>query len=110
MNSYKSLMLVGTKQIANALNISLASVSEMIGKLGRDSLLEYDAYKGSEHEEKEAGIENLRTELNWNQDFCKRILNSLIKDENVVYMDNIVKLTNKGRAESEQKYEALFSG
>jgi DtxR family Mn-dependent transcriptional regulator len=44
--------LVGTKQIADALNISLASVSEMLGKLGRDGLLEYEAYKGSKLTEK----------------------------------------------------------
>lgn len=66
-------------------------------------------HEGSKHEENEAGVENLRMELNWNPDFCKRILNALIKDENIVYMDHIVKLTEKGRAESVEKYATLFS-
>lgn len=44
--------LVGNKQIADALKIAPASVSEMLGKLGRDGLIEYEAYKGTKLTEK----------------------------------------------------------
>ena len=44
--------LVGNKQIADALNIAPASVSEMLGKLGREGLIAYEAYKGTKLTEK----------------------------------------------------------
>jgi DtxR family Mn-dependent transcriptional regulator len=39
--------LVGNKQSAAALKIAPASVTEMLGKLSRDGLIQYEAYKGS---------------------------------------------------------------
>ncbi|MGC6175081.1 metal-dependent transcriptional regulator [Lacrimispora sp. 38-1] len=39
--------LVNNKQIAEALQISPASVTEMLGKLKREGLIHYEAYKGS---------------------------------------------------------------
>lgn len=39
--------LVGNKQIAEALQIAPASVTEMLGKLRREGLLHYEPYKGS---------------------------------------------------------------
>jgi len=39
--------LVNNKQIAEALQISPASVTEMLGKLKREGLINYEAYKGS---------------------------------------------------------------
>lgn len=39
--------LVGNKQIAEALQIAPASVTEMLGKLRREGLIEYQPYKGS---------------------------------------------------------------
>ncbi len=39
--------LVGNKQISDALKISPASVTEMLGKLRRESLIKYESYKGS---------------------------------------------------------------
>jgi DtxR family Mn-dependent transcriptional regulator len=39
--------LVGNKQIADALKIAPASVTEMLGKLSREGLIRYEAYKGS---------------------------------------------------------------
>lgn len=38
---------VGNKQIADVLKIAPASVTEMLGKLGHEGLLEYKPYKGS---------------------------------------------------------------
>lgn len=38
---------VGNKQIADALKIAPPSVSEMLGKLNRAGLIDYEAYKGS---------------------------------------------------------------
>ena len=39
--------LVGNKEIAVHLNVAPASVSEMLGKLSREELIEYVPYKGS---------------------------------------------------------------
>jgi len=39
--------LVTNKQLADKLNIAPASVTEMLGKLSNDGLIEYQAYKGS---------------------------------------------------------------
>lgn len=39
--------LVGNKQIAEALQIAPASVTEMLGKLKREELIHYEPYKGS---------------------------------------------------------------
>ena len=39
--------LVGNKQIADALKVAPASVTEMLGKLSREGLIQYEAYKGS---------------------------------------------------------------
>lgn len=39
--------LVGNKDIARALNIAPASVTEMLGKLSREGLIHYESYKGS---------------------------------------------------------------
>ena len=39
--------LVGNKQIAQKLRIAPASVTEMLGKLKNDGLIQYEAYKGS---------------------------------------------------------------
>ena len=39
--------VVNNKQIADALKIAPASVTEMLGKLSREGLLEYEPYKGS---------------------------------------------------------------
>jgi DtxR family Mn-dependent transcriptional regulator len=39
--------LVSNKQIADALKIAPASVTEMLGKLSREGLIQYEAYKGS---------------------------------------------------------------
>ncbi|MFV0413356.1 MAG: metal-dependent transcriptional regulator [Oscillospiraceae bacterium] len=39
--------LVGNKQIAEALQISPASVTEMLGKMKHDGLIQYEPYKGS---------------------------------------------------------------
>lgn len=42
-----SEQLVGNKQIADTLKIAPASVTEMLGKLSREGLIRYEAYKGS---------------------------------------------------------------
>ncbi len=39
--------LVGNKQISDILKIAPASVTEMLGKLSREGLIQYEAYKGS---------------------------------------------------------------
>jgi len=39
--------LVGNKQIAESLKIAPASVTEMLGKLSREGLIQYEPYKGS---------------------------------------------------------------
>ncbi len=39
--------LINNKQIADALKIAPASVTEMLGKLSRDGLIRYEPYKGS---------------------------------------------------------------
>lgn len=39
--------MVGNKQIAEALQIAPASVTEMLGKLKKENLIHYEAYKGS---------------------------------------------------------------
>lgn len=39
--------LINNKQIADTLNIAPASVTEMVGKLSRDGLIQYEPYKGS---------------------------------------------------------------
>ena len=39
--------MVGNKRIAEVLQIAPASVSEMLNKLSREGLIEYEAYKGS---------------------------------------------------------------
>lgn len=39
--------LISNKQIAETLKIAPASVTEMLGKLSRDRLIQYEAYKGS---------------------------------------------------------------
>lgn len=39
--------LVGNKQIAQAMDVAPASVSEMLAKLSRDGLIEYTAYQGT---------------------------------------------------------------
>lgn len=38
---------VGNKQVAEALGIAPASVSEMLAKLGKEGLIRYEAYKGT---------------------------------------------------------------
>jgi manganese/zinc/iron transport system permease protein len=65
-------------------------------------------HEGSQTEEKEAGLESLQNELRWNPDFYRKILDSLHRDESIVFADSLVKLTESGRAESIAKYEALF--
>lgn len=40
-------VLVNNKQIAEALKVAPASISEMLGKLSRENLIEYEPYKGS---------------------------------------------------------------
>lgn len=47
--------LVGNKQIAEVLKVTPASVTEMVGKLGREGLIQYEPYKGSRLTQK--GIE-----------------------------------------------------
>lgn len=42
-----SQTLVANKSIAEKLGVSPASVTEMLGKLGREDLIHYEAYKGS---------------------------------------------------------------
>lgn len=39
--------LVGNKKIAETLKVTPASVTEMLGKLGREGLIHYEPYKGS---------------------------------------------------------------
>lgn len=40
--------LVSNKQIAHVLKVAPSSVSEMLGKLSREGLLQYEAYRGSQ--------------------------------------------------------------
>ena len=59
--------LVGNKQIADALKIAPASVTEMLGKLGREDLIQYEAYKGTRLTQKglEVAISLLRGHRLW---------------------------------------------
>lgn len=65
-------------------------------------------HEGSESEEREAGLDTIQTELRWEEDFTKNIMELLKKEECIEFFDNIVKLTDKGRLSSVRNYEELF--
>jgi DtxR family Mn-dependent transcriptional regulator len=59
--------LVGNKQIADVLKIAPGSVTEMLGKLSREELIQYEPYKGSRltHEGLRVAISLLRGHRLW---------------------------------------------
>ena len=66
-------------------------------------------HEGSENEAREAGLDTIQTELNWDADFTKNILALLKKEADIEFASGVVKLTEQGRMHSIHNYEALFS-
>ena len=66
-------------------------------------------HEGSNNERKECGADTIQTELHWGDSFTKSILLSQKQDESISVAHGIIKLTDKGRLNSINNYEKLFS-
>ncbi len=66
-------------------------------------------HEGSEEEAREAGLDTIQTQLQWDTAFTRHIMALLKKEECIAFTDGIVKLTDQGRLNSLRNYEALFS-
>lgn len=66
-------------------------------------------HEGNENETQEAGIHTLSTHFHWDKDLTNKIIKLLLKEGNIVILNDTIKLTEQGRALSISEYEALFS-
>jgi len=51
----------------------------------------------------------LSTHFHWDKDLTNKIIKLLLKEGNIVILNDTIKLTEQGRALSISEYEALFS-
>lgn len=66
-------------------------------------------HEGTIDEGMECGVDTIQTQLHWDDSFAKKILAFLKQDESISFVDGVVKLTDKGRLNSINNYEKLFS-
>jgi manganese/zinc/iron transport system permease protein len=66
-------------------------------------------HEGSENEKQEGGLYTLAVHFHWDKGLADKIISILLREENIIIEDEIVKLTEKGREQSKNDYEALFS-
>lgn len=65
-------------------------------------------HEGRENEAVEAACETIYKHMSWDPVFTRKILSSLQGEASIEIVNDIIKLTPRGRAKSEEKYEELF--
>ncbi|HHX37422.1 MAG TPA: metal ABC transporter permease [Clostridiaceae bacterium] len=65
-------------------------------------------HEGSDREAREAGMDTIPKELNWDKSFTENIIKLLQNEQRVELLDGVIKLTLSGRIDSRRQYDALF--
>ncbi len=65
-------------------------------------------HEGKENEEEEAGIHSISEHFHWNKKQTNHLVKQLTKEGYIVILEELIKLTDKGRMKSQADYEALF--
>lgn len=66
-------------------------------------------HEGGENEKDEAGIHSISEHFHWNTKQTNQLLKQLVNEGYVVLLEDVIKLTDKGRKKSQDDYEALFN-
>lgn len=66
-------------------------------------------HENSEEESSEAGIGTIQMHLHWTEEFTRKIIQSLEREDFIRLSDGLAKLTQEGRDASIRNYNALFS-